>query len=367
MSDLFDYVAWRGDLSFKEVGYNKIDAFMFAHLSYLNFDGIAPVSFSERKTISQLAEDFKNSPDVKERSNMGLVINPRTPELLYACGESDRFGNVEICGYKSIIDEKRETQFAAMTFITEDAVIVAFRGTDDTIVGWKEDFNIAYQNPIPGQEEALKYLKDAVSSLDRDVVVVGHSKGGNLAVYSTVKFENKDRISKVFNFDGPGFSKEFFESEDFKKIEPKLKSVFPSFSVVGMIFNFSGDYEIIRSDQFAIMQHDPLVWQIQGADFVHEDDFTDQSKFFRKAFNQWLTDLNMEDKKRFIRAAFEIIEAAGFKTNYELSENKLAASAKMFAAFNSMDKETRNQIHDVVKMLRHVITSNLPFFNMIAL
>lgn len=364
MADLFDYVTWRGDLSFENVALNKIDALMFAQLSYLHFDDLLPVSFSESKTMKQLAEDFKKSPDVKERSDMGLVINPRTPDLLYACAESKRFGDIKICGYESIIDEEREIQFAAMTFLIGNTAVVAFRGTDDTIVGWKEDFNIAYIDPIPGQEEAVKYLHSAMENLKNDIVITGHSKGGNLAVYAAVNCDSKDRLAGVYNLDGPGFSKNFFVSDAFKEIEPKLKSVFPSFSVVGMIFDHAKDFEIIKSDQFAIMQHDALVWQIQGADFVHEDDFTDQSKFFNVAFNKWINGLVSDDKKRFIRAIFSIIEATGYKTNSEINNNRLQSSARMVQAYTSMDKKTKNQVHKVVKMLRQVVSANIPFLNL---
>lgn len=366
MSDLFEYVKWRGDLSFDSVPLNKIDALMFAQLSYLRFEGLVSDSFLERKSLKQLVQDFKNSKDVDVRSDMGLVINPQTPDLLYKCGNSARFENVKICAYRSITDEEREIQFAAMTFIIDEKAIVVFRGTDDTIVGWKEDFNIAYQNPVPGQAEALRYLNEAFENLKMKISIAGHSKGGNLAVYSAVNCDNKEQIEMIFNFDGPGFSKDFFEKKEFKEIESKLKSVYPSFSVVGMIFDHAKDYEIIRSEQFAIMQHDALVWQIEGADFIHEEDFTDQSKFFNKAFNQWIEKLNEDDKKKFIRAVFEIIEATEAKTNSEIRDNMLSASTKMLAAFTDMDRETRSEVHNIIKMLKNVINANLPFLSLLS-
>lgn len=366
MSDLFDYIKWRGDLSFDNVPLNKIDALMFAQLSYLCFDGLVSKSFSERKSLRQLAQDFKNSTDVTVRSDMGLVINPGTPDLLYACGDSVRFGDVQICAFESITDTKREIQFAAMTFIIDDKAMVVFRGTDDTIVGWKEDFNIAYLDPIPGQSESLRYLNNALENLEMNIAIAGHSKGGNLAVYSAVNCKDKERIETVFNFDGPGFSSKFFETKEFKEIEPKLKSVYPSFSVVGMIFDHAKDFEIIKSEHFAIMQHDALVWQIEGADFIHEDDFTEQSKFFNKAFNQWIEKLNEDNKRKFIRAVFDVIEATGLETNSQIRDNMLSASTKMLAAFTDLDKETRAEVHNVMKMLRHVINANLPIFNLVS-
>ena len=369
MADFFDYLNWRGDLSFEAVPFNKIDALLLAHLSYSIFDDVVSGSFSERKTFSQVAKDFSALPDYEKRINIGFLINKRTAELMFKTAESDRFRDVELCGFRNIYSEDNVEQFAAVTFIINGKPLLALRGTDDTIVGWKEDFNIAWLPQIPAQKDALNYFEEAASAFKDDFILVGHSKGGNLVINTAVSCGSKlqKRIDKVYNFDGPGFAKEFFESSSYKAVEDRIYSFYPEFSVVGMIFHHPKFYEIVKSDGFAFWQHDAMNWQISGKNFVNAGDFTDESKIFYSAFNEWIDKLDKEQKKNFVDTMFCILEASGAKTNNELEQDALKATAKMLAAYAEMGRERRKELHEILSMFKDVIADDIPIFKPLVL
>lgn len=364
MADLFDYLNWRGDLSFEQVPFNKIDALLLAHVTYSIFDGVVPENFNERKTFAQVAKDFSAAPDYEDRINIGFLINKRTAELMFKCAECERFRNVEICGFRNIYNEENVEQFAAVTYFVNGQPVVALRGTDDTITGWKEDFNIAWLPQIPAQKDALEYFKEALAAVDGDFILVGHSKGGNLAINTAVNCGEKaqKRIEKVFNFDGPGFPKEFFEKPEYNKMEDRIYSFYPGFSVVGMIFHHPFNYEIVRSDGFAFWQHDPIGWQIMGNSFVNEVDFTDESRLFYKVFNEWIDKLNKEQKKNFVETMFCILEASGAKTNSDIEKDPLKSTAKMLAAYADLSRTKKKELHKILSMFKDVITDDIPFF-----
>ena len=217
MADFFDYLNWRGELSFDNVAFGKIDALLLAQITYCIFDGIVSDSFTERKSLSQVAKDFSAAEDYEERINIGFLINKRTTELMFKCAESERFRNVELCGYRNIYNEENVEQFAALTYIVNGQPVIALRGTDDTIVGWKEDFNIAWQPQIPAQKDALDYFNEAAAAFKGNFILTGHSKGGNLVINTAVNCGKalQKRIERVYNFDGPGFNPEVFKSEEF--------------------------------------------------------------------------------------------------------------------------------------------------------
>ncbi len=364
MADFFDYLNWRGDLSFEKVPFGKIDALLLAHITYSIFDGIVSESFSERKTFSQVAKDFAAAPDYEDRINIGFLINKRTAELMFRCAEVERFRNVELCGFRNIYNEENVEQFAAVTYLVDGKPVIALRGTDDTIVGWKEDFNIAWQPQIPAQKDALKYFEEAAKALRGDFLFTGHSKGGNLVINTAVKCGAKlqKRISGVYNFDGPGFDESFFDSNEYKNVENIIYSFYPGFSVVGMIFHHPKNFEIVKSDGFALWQHDAMNWQILGSNFVNEADFTSESTLFHNAFNTWIDKLNTEQKKKFVETMFCILEASGAKTNNEIEKDALKATARMFNAFAEMDKQKKKEMWDILNMFKDVITDDIPIF-----
>ncbi len=364
MADFFDYLNWRGDLSFEKDSFNKIDALLLAHLAYSLFDGVVSESFKEKKSLAQVAKDFAALPDYEQRINIGFLINKRTAELMFKCAETERFRNIELCGFRNIYNEENVEQFAALTYIIDGKPLIALRGTDDTIVGWKEDFNIAWLDQIPAQKDALSYFSEAAQELKGELMLAGHSKGGNLVINTAVNCGNmlQKRISTVYNFDGPGFAASFFDKAEYKAVESRIHSFYPGFSVVGMIFHHPKNFEIVKSDGFALWQHDAMNWQIIGSNFVNEAEFTDESRLFYKAFNEWIDKLDTEQKKNFVQTMFCILEATGAKTNNEIEADALKATAKMLAAYAEMDKDRKKEMRQIMSMFKDVITDDIPFF-----
>ncbi len=367
MSNFIDYLSWRGDLDFNASPFNHIDALILSQLSYLDYKDIVTDDFSSEVTVKKCYEEFVKLADYEKRIDLGVLINKKTIELLKSCSTSVRFSNVIMTGYKSIYDKEKEIQFAAITFrISKNQTVVVYRGTDDTLVGWKEDFNLSFMNPLPSQTLAVNYLEDACKKNGKEIIVAGHSKGANLAVYAGTKINPKyiKRIQTIYNFDGPGFSGDFFQQEDFYRIEEKLESFYPKFSVVGMIFEHSKKYHIVDSNEFALMQHDPFSWQLMGDNFIYCEDFADESKFFTKAFNEWVAEISVEDKENFVNTLFSILFSIGVETNSELEEAKLQNSTKILSSLTKLDYKTKKFLFEIVKLFGKVARNSLPIFNL---
>jgi hypothetical protein len=319
-------------------------------------NGLVPSDFKEAKTLKQLSKDFKAAPDYAERVKIGYVINKRTSELLIKAGKSNRFKNVKICGYREKFSEKDVEQFAAMTYILDDKeVIVSYRGTDDSLVGWKEDFNIVWQEPVPAQKDALLYIDEVSKAFDSQIKIVGHSKGGNLAIYAAAKLssEEKEQINIVYNFDGPGFLRETLQQNDFKSIEKKTKSVYPQFSTIGMLFHHFKNFSVVRSNQKYIMQHDPFSWGLKATALDEKESLDKGSLHFYKTFNSWFEKLTLEKRKEFVNTFFSVLESPAARDLSELVENWGKNSLQIVKAIASLDSGTRKStLHTALSIFK---------------
>ena len=365
-ADMLDYLQWRGDLSFDESPFCAVDALILCQMSYIHLDGLVEPSFNNGKTLAALYEDFTDDSNYIARCDMGAVINPKTIDLFKECVKSKRFSEVTICGYQTILDEERVEQFAAMVFIIDHKTAVAvFRGTDDTLIGWQEDFNITFLDNIPSQLSGIEYLNQIDKHFGGKIIVAGHSKGGNVAVYASISCNMfmRKKISDVYNFDGPGFCEEFFFKRAYREQREKIHSFYPQFCVVGMTFNHPEEYKIVDSSGQNVFQHDAFSWNIIGTSFVFCDSFTEESKFFYVAFNDWMNDMTKEDLKRFTKVFFNVVYASGAKTNSDIEKNKLQASKKMFAEIAKLDSDSKKHVLKIVHLLLDVGRENIPMLN----
>lgn len=363
MANILDYVLWRGDLSFEESPFSEVDALILCQLSYLDFAGLLDDSFDNRVLLSTLAEKFRTADDFDKRSDLGAMINKNTVKLLLSAAGSIRYSHVYASGFSCISDEEKEEQFSAITFtVARHVHFVAFRGTDDTIVGWKEDFNLATMDEVPAQRDAAEYLARAMKRLWGHFLVGGHSKGGNLAVYAAASAppRQKRRILQVLNMDGPGFPDEKLATEPFREILPRVASYYPRLSIVGMIFNSTGNYTVVESDQTGIMQHDPFSWQLEGPRFKETDGFDPASVYFKETFNTWISQLEKPQRERFIETMFSIISATDAKTNSEISKNFLGSAAKMAGAYLSLKSDEREVMEKSVSLLFEIAYKKAP-------
>lgn len=353
MSNLIDYVAWRGDIDFDYDPLNEIDSMIFCQLSYLDFGGLVPED--GRISLENCSKLFFESSDFEKRSNLGALINPLTVDLFRACASSRRFSSLYLSNFRNIMNEKTEEQFSAISFSFGCKwTYAAFRGTDDTLVGWKEDFNLAFMDSLPSQKDAALYLDETAESSNPVLYVGGHSKGGNLAVYAASKCsrKNQDKISLVFSNDGPGFQKNFFEESGFMNVSSKICSIVPEFSVVGMLFGH--DYEnthSVKSDGEGLMQHDAFNWNILGTHFVYVDDVNKESKFVSKTVNGWFLELDYDQRYVFVETIFSVLRGTNFKTALEFSENPFESFLKIVQSSSKIDRETSDKVTKAIKLL----------------
>lgn len=362
--NLIDYVEWRGDLSFKKSAFCDVDALVLCQLSYLNFDGLLPSDFAKKISLSELWACFKASSDFEKRSDLGALISKETVRLLEVCAQSVRFGKIYASGYVSKIDLQNEEQFSAMAFFEStfnSNPFVAFRGTDDTIVGWKEDFNLAIEEAVPAQRDALAYLEGAAKKTRGKILVGGHSKGGNLAVYASAfcapAFQKK--IDRVFNFDGPGFRQEIIEDARLKKIIPLLHSYYPKLSIVGMLFRRAGEYSVVDSCVQGLMQHEAFNWLLGPRGFKTLQGFDAASDIFHKTFNEWLEGISKEKRALVIETLFNVITAGGAKTNSDLGKDRFKQALAIVKAASELDKDTRDEVVKLVQHLFDVAAKNI--------
>ncbi len=364
MSNVLDYIAWRGDLSFDASPFNEIDVLVLCQITYLRFDGILGLeNFKSSLTMRELSDVFQKTPDFESRSSVGVLINRGTVDVLIAAAKSERFANVRITGFVNVVDLAKEEQFAAVTYIlSPKKSVVIFRGTDDNIVGFKEDFNLCILDEVPAQKDAVRYLERAAREVKGRLVVGGHSKGGNLSVYASAMCSPsvKRRISAIYNLDGPGFQEKKIHSQEFYEVIPKLHSYYPHFSIVGMFFTRAGKYSVVDSDQTGILQHDPLSWHVMGNGFELMEDFDGASAFFSKTLNAWLMGVSREQQVQFIETLFNVLESTDAKTNSEMEKNILKNFFVILRAWNETPPEIRRNVEATVLELFKAAHRQIP-------
>ena len=236
MSDIFDYILWRGDLTFSQTGLNCVDSLIFSQMAYFPLDHLWGKDENGKVTIR---EAYKRLQEEEERGHTIQYHLERDRELFPAMAESRRFGNLVLMDFVNRIDTEIEKQFAAVTVKLLDSTCIIYRGTDNTLVGWKEDFNMSFSTPVPAQIDAVKYLQMISEKVQDALIVCGHSKGGNLAVYASLFCSDSvgRRIRQIYNHDGPGFDGRVVSRTRLLALAGKLHTFVPQSSVIGMLLD----------------------------------------------------------------------------------------------------------------------------------
>lgn len=305
MADMLDYIRWRGDLPYTVSPPNEVDAVIFSTLSYIPFRGRAAFYPEEAIPFSEAVEEFFSYPEPPD-----YVRAQRDLDLLKAAGESVRFGNTRITEYRPKFIKEQDTQFAGVTFLLDDgSLFVTFRGTDNTLVGWKEDLSMSFRSVIPSQALAKQYLQDVLVTHSGPVRVSGHSKGGNVAVYAVSQSAPviRDRVLEVYNQEGPGFSAEFLEDPGYQAILPKIRTYLPQGSMIGVVLYRAEPVIIVQSHETGIMQHDPFSWDICGTAITRMDALNANSRFFRLTMENWLAGFDMDDRVRLVNMLYDLL------------------------------------------------------------
>ena len=350
MASVFDYLDWRGDITFSEVGLSEVDSLILSSICYVDFDSIVPEEFNEKPVSLRAAARQYLTAHKGEQAYIGAIIPPATLKLLAKAAKTKRFAGIGLVGYVNHVDSETQKQFSALSYLLDDGTLfVAYRGTDDSLVGWKENFNMSFMEAIPAQLEAVEYIKSAAALTVGRIFVGGHSKGGNLAVYATVKApaDVKERIVLAYSNDGPGFSRKFIDSADYQSIKAKIRTIIPQSSVVGMLLEHEDTYEVVKSNQTGLMQHDSFSWEVLGNSFVRLDGVTEESRSIDRTLKGWLSEMDAKQREEFVDAIYETLSATNATTLTDISTDKI----KLLRAYNNLSDENKNIVTKSIKLL----------------
>ena len=360
MPNIQDYVLWRGDLPIRQVPLCDVDALLLSYLSYMRYDGVVGDSFEGEGV--RLADAAQELLDRNERDKTPLAYNVKEDrKLLAALMQSARFADMRLVGYVNRVDDKVEEQFSGVTFLIEDgSSFVAFRGTDDAMVGWKEDFNMSFEMQVPAQRDAVTYVEKASAALRCPLRVGGHSKGGNLAAYAGmfVSDETREWIRTVYNFDGPGFNEATISSPDFGKVDMRIRTFVPQSSMVGILMWHREPFTIVRSDGVGVFQHDAYTWQIMGGSFLTLSERTGHSHFADDTIKHWLEELTPEMRRQAIDGIYSVLCASEGKNVSELFEARNVMS--VLKAAGAMDEKTKNAVSEAFRLLGGAMIGGVP-------
>ena len=331
---MVDYLAWRGDVSFESSPWNEIDGLLIATLSYLNFHG-------GRDPKGWTLEEMARIDLLQEGGSSAFAGRKAAFEAM-AAGE--RFSGCRLHHAIAMTDPELEMQFSALCLdLPDGTTCVAFRGTDNTLVGWREDFNMAYTTRVPAQEAAILYLSRAAALSRRPLRLVGHSKGGNLAVYAAA-FATKrvqERIESIWSYDGPGMNRETSQTEGYLRIREKIRSYVPQTSIIGMLMDYYEPYTVVRSIASGISQHEPMTWQVYGTQFETLEAIDQTAVVVRDTLHEWLQNSTPEQRAAFVDGLFGMAETTRATRMSDLTGEKLKTLLTMVGNRREVDPETR--------------------------
>lgn len=343
MANIIDYLMWRGDLSFKQVPLNEVDKIILTRISYLPFKEIV---LDRKESIEVISNKMKNI-------ELEKFIWKDDKEFIIKLGKSNRYKDLKVTDYVEILDLNVQKQFAAITiWLPHKVKYISFRGTDMSLVGWKEDFNMSFMNHIPSQKEALKYLNEIGKKYRTRLIIGGHSKGGNLAIYSATFCNDKikNKIIEIINADGPGFDKTITTSEQYRQILKKINTYIPQSSIIGRLLEHEDEYTTILSTQRGLMQHDIFSWQLDRLNLIRVPDLTDDSKIVNKAVKSWLESTTIEQRKNFINIIYDVIIASKAQDINDFEIDTLKKITNVLKKYRNINKEEKKEIEEMIKL-----------------
>ena len=342
--ELMDYLKWRNDVSLKAAPFNEIDNVILSYLAYANFGELLQEE-KRRVSIETCFKRFCKKHDLASVRESKLFIE-RAPLLLedMVCGA--RFRGTKVVHFREVFDKEKVQQFAALVFLLPDGTrYVSFRGTDLSITGWKEDFLMSFTAETEGAKEAVSYLNEVAACVEGDLILGGHSKGGNFAMFAAVFAEDavKERILKVYNNDGPGFREEIVRSAAYRELLPKITNIVPQTSIIGRLLSNEAAHTVVKSTAAGIFQHDVTTWEATKDKFVRAepDAFSD---FVEKSLGTWLETMDDEARKSLVETVFSMIEMTEAETFVEFGENLFKNTGLIIKGFGKLPKEKRSEL-----------------------
>lgn len=349
-ADLMQYLREYGGKSFREHPFSEVDALVFSQLSYLKLKDIVP-GFGKSGGVDW--KTIAGHPDA-EKMFADPLYGRQHRAIFQQVSTCRRYRHVRADYYEEWFDEDREVQFAAVTFfLGPTSIFVSFRGTDETLVGWKEDFNMVCMKEIPSQRRALAYLKGVARYTDGRLILGGHSKGGNLAVFAAAcaPQQVQNRIRRVYSFDGPGFQKRFYEKPGFARIEDRFCKIVPEQSLVGMLLVNYRKYRVVDSYHSGMGQHDLMQWKIRNGNFVYCKDLRGGSTKKYKILNRWIASLSRRQIIEFVETLYELLRETQAADVAELLKKPLHVMRVLLSGFARLDRKRRKRILQILGKL----------------
>ena len=355
MGNLITYVQQYEAQIFQEKLVTDIDILVLTEIAYLPFDEIVSSSFEEKAAISlnQLGKEFETIKE-KEHKNNPFMITKERIQLLDVVSKSPRFKDVKVFGFMNDIDDELTKQFAAVCYQwEEESRWIIFRGTDESLTGWKEDFMMTYSDLIPAQIDAIEYLRKQAEFFSGSLNISGHSKGGNLSLYASAMQEEdiQHRIQQIYCWDAPGVHRSILNTEGYQRVVSKAKRYIPQDSIVGLMLESQVPYHIIESQGSGISQHSALMWNIEEDHFVELTELTRNSQLTDQTFKQWTEVVSDEDLKLFFDTFFELIFEMGVETVNDVYYNFRMYMRQFFEKTYQMDTEKREILLRVGRLL----------------
>lgn len=352
MANIEDYLDWRGDISLAQDPFNEVDNLILAELSYTDLESIV---FDDGVLVPliEVKEKYFEMHTDEEILNRTTFVK-MAPFLLRRLVKSKRFQNMKVGHYMNYVDANSDTQVSATCFfLDDDSCYVAFRGTDNSLIGWKEDLKFSYMSNTGGQEKAVEYLNRHFLGKSRFLRVGGHSKGGNFAVYASAYCDAdvKAQIDTIYSNDGPGFLEEIIDSQEYESIKNRIVSFIPESSMIGILLNHHIEHTVIKSSASGVLQHDALSWQVLGNHFVLCEKRSNESEMVDQVAQQLLEEIPNSEKKEIISAIFALLENSGFSTIGELYTNKLKTVTELIKGSANLTKSQQQMIQQFIGRL----------------
>ncbi len=345
MANINDYLLWRGDIPINsKFKFNEIDSMILARFSYLRFDMIKLEPVETIKSISEKMKDIVND-DFRYNGDK---------EMITYLGESERFKDMLVTDFVEVDDKDTEKQFSAVTVhINDNELYVSFIGTDASLIGWKEDFNMSFLENVPCQIAGKEYLFMIAEKYNKAKIRIGgHSKGGNVAIFSAISANEKlqNQIIKVYNYDGPGFNKSIIEKYGNKAILDKLETYLPQDSVIGRILDHKEKTTVVLSLEKGIYQHDIFSWQVLQTDLIKLEKNTQISEDIKETLDSWLTNTTNMQRKIFIDSVFELFYSTDANSFGDMTTALMSNIIKILKKYKEISKEDKKIMEEMISI-----------------
>ncbi len=357
MGNIIDYVICF-QYTFSERGFNDVDSLVLCQLSYLKMKHLLPGLKDEKEFIP-----FR---EVLKKENAGQIFADEryredNRKLTEAVLGSRRFADLRLNYYVDILDKEMEVQFSAVTYLLGEETekrnlyYIAYRGTDENLVGWKEDFTLAFSEPVVGQLYAARYMRKAAGHLPENFYLGGHSKGGNLAVFAAMSSSMalQERIRRVYSHDGPGFKPQVLERYEYERIADKVRKILPESSMVGMLLERGNSYNVVGSSSHGLLQHNPYTWtvDVENASFESREELKNGARFMDGALTDWVLRLDDEQVGRFSDVLFQVLAASEADNLIDFKADWKKSLAGVLQELREVDDETKREVEEILKEL----------------